>query len=1193
MDHEYINLAEKLRQQFSHALLNGGNSGYYKTSNTYSTGNTNNGVSCTTECRFSPKFTARSQQEIDTIARDMTNQIVSELRSGKIVRSQLNQPNWFENRVQDRLSQVIHEHQAEFDRNQQAAANRFHQQQTQTQTHWNNNNLQQIHQPIFTQSQQQQQNNFYQQQSQSQQNIGYIRPVVSGNSFQKVTEQHHHTQSHNSAVPTLVTVNGPSILEQENCTTETGAVYPTFPTFNVQNQFNRIHNQHHQSTNNGGLVYVRPGGGGSTLQQTTTIHRTENRVPQQPIIIPTQNTFHREINQEHHEIRNQQRPIITIPTQNTFREVKEEHREEHRQQQPIIPIPTQNTFQHEIREENHEIRNQQRPIVTIPKQNTFRHEYEEHREIHNQQQPRPVVVPITQIHTEHHEVINRDESDEIVPNYRPRVVINANTEFEELEVKNQHRQQPVFIQPTISTHSVTKEEENINRQSNQRPIIVRYPQQTIVQNVEEEVHTLHHNNQPQPQFPVITHNTETHVVNKTTNNNGHTHTVITRPIPGGHSTTTIDETHYVHIVPQPATQYTIQYNEEEYLERLNRIQQELQRLGYGTLTEEEYNTTIGGFIHNGFKYLYNADRGRYEKTDRVEITEDEYYTQLRRLQNQLHQYGLHEMTEEEYNRTIDNGYFDQSGIRYVYDSENGHYYKQQMNDQQYLELRHNIQEEIHRIGWGDLTETELNQTIATGHIVINGHNYILNKETGHLEKGNRVEISEQEYRTILRRLQEQLYQLGFEQMTESEYNQTISTGHFVRGGNKYRYNSSIGVYEKVELTETEYDQIFNKLQETLKKMHYRQMSEHEVNQTIATGTFIRGGYQWTYNTETGETNAVRTSRPNEELTESEYRAIYNHLQSLITRIGYPKFTETEASEIIASGSFVKGGNEWTFKPEAGTFERIELSENERAYRVDRLIDILTRLNVQKDEGEIYEIINNGNFHFGGRIYEYDQASHQWVLVQMTEAEYRERVRQLLEQLARIGYGTMSESECRATINSGIFYYGGHEWVYNHASGIYEIGKASDKENGIIDDNHFNNIGFDRTQYGTSKNDTGHANNSFNIDNTNDPKNKRPREEISKDRGDQPPHVFIGDYDDSEEIVEPHKPLPPLPAPATTPRPIYQEIRQTVAPSEANQHIYQKQEQTQTIFPVPTPTQETYEHHYRKQTTYTGTVVFFE
>lgn len=1134
-------LAERLREQFNTAVVNSRNgdaSGYFRTSNSYSTGNEGNGITCTTECRLKPGSTGKSQQELDAIAHDMTNRIVSELQTGKLHRSQVNQPNWFEHRVAETLGDLQQNHKLEFERNLQSAANRFHQQHQST-------NLQQIQQPIFTQQQQQQQGNFFQQQSQSQHHFGFVPPppVFTGNAYEKVTEEHHKSNSHSSIYPTPVTsiLNGATII-QENCTNDQGIMFPQ--VVNVHNRFNQLdlQNQHHISG-------VRPVvNGGSTYHVVTKIQRNENRVAPRPVIVPTQNTFRNEFEEERREI----------------------HRHE---QQPSIP-----------------------QVISVSQQNRT----ENHEEVKRVIAPAPLPV----VHNQQH-IYNHVEESELVPNYRPRVVIDKNTEFHELEVKNHHREdRPIVVpvaggtttttvheeqhidrnirprpvyRPTVSTTVVTKEEEDITRNQNHRPII-QYPTQTTVTR-NEDVASSHHRTS-QPQYPIFSHHTQTSTVNETHGGSQTIHTHYPRPSGNGQSTTTIKETHYVHVLPQPANQYTIQYTEQDYTERLNRIQEELQRLGYGQLTEDEYNATIasGGFIHNGYKYLYNADRGRYEKTQRVEITEEEYLTLLRRLQSQLRQYGLEQMTEQEYNRTIDNGYFVRNGERYIYNSESGHYHKEQISDELYNVLRHQIENELARIGWDALSEYELNQTIATGHIVINGHNYVLNKDTGQLIQGSRVEVSEQEYRTILRRLQDQLRRLGFDQMTEREYNHTITTGYFVRGGNKYRYNADIGIYEKVEITEEEYNVILTKLRDTLNRLNYRQMGDREINETIATGTFIRGGYQWSYNTETGEANAIRIAAPFEEISESEYRVIYKNLQGLLARLGYPQMSDYECNQTISSGVFVRGGNDWQYQANLGEFVRIELSESERNFRVARLNEALARLNIQKSAEEINEIINRGNFYHGGQRYEFNvNGSRQFELVQMTEGEYRQRVRQLLEQLQRIGYGTMTESECRATINSGVFYYGGHEWVYNHNSGQYDMGKASDKENGIVDDNFFNTIAWDLTNY-TSSNAHGNASkdDSFDIDKKND-KGGRNREVINRNRGDQPPQTFIEDYEDSEELVVEPTTAKPLPRPRPQPAPYIDESNN------------QKIETQHTVYPIVAPIDEGYERHYhRKQTTYTQT-----
>lgn len=1123
-----LNLADRLRRELNRA------------SGSYTSSNTANGVSCTTECRFLPGYTGRSQAELDALAREMTNQIIYDIRSGKLERGQINTPNWFENRVADKLSELQLQHRSEFERNVQSVANRFHQ-----------NHEQQFAIQSQQQQQQQQQHhqtNQFQQQSQSQQTYGFIPPISTGNTYQRVVEQHHKEVNRNAVYPPPVTVfHGASILHRNNCTDQIhqGA---TFPYFNVQNQYNQRVESNRQV--NSGPTFITPIGGDSSYHVSQTIEHKEHRVPPVPIVIPSQNTYTHQYQEEQREIQRQQpRPqIYGINQQNHSSHVETSRTHN---VQIITPAPS--------------------PVIT--RQDIYDHFY---------------------------------ESDS-VPNYRPRVTIDKNTKFHELEVRNRHQvYQPAVIPVTASTH-IEKEEEQIERQFHQKPVIQPqistsvttneevqidrqvtqrpyiYPQQNTITRT-EDVQTVQKINRPQ--YPVFSHTSSVQRFNESRQTNQNTHTIVQQP--SGHTVTTIKETHYVNVLPQPANQYsTVQYSEQEYLERLNRIQHELQRLGYGTLSEEEYNATIlsGGFIHNGYKYLYNADRG-YEKTDRTEITEEEYHSLLRGLQNQLQQIGV-QMTEREYNQTIENGFFAQNGVRYVYDSETGSYHRQDITDEQYEVLRQRIQDESNRYGWS-LTTHEINQTIATGALIINGHHYTLDKQSGVLVEDHEVQISEQEYRTILRRLQEQLHQLGFEQMTESEYNRTINSGYFVRGGQKYRYNADYGRYEKVEITDEEYKLIVRKLKETLQHLNYRQMNEREMNDTIATGKFIRGGYQWTYSTESGDANAIRIASQFEELSETEYESIYRHLQALLKSLGYARMSEIEIKTTIISGSFSRGGNQWVYQPASGEFERIELSENEYNYRIGRLIEILTKLGIEKSTTEQREIIYRGNFYYAGHRYEYDTSSGTFIQMQMTEEEYQERKRQLLEQLIKIGYGTMTDSECRATINSGIFYYGGHEWVYNYLSGLYEIGRASDKENGIVDDNYFNNIGYDNTQYGTSKTtDQTSKPNAFDIDKVD--QNTRPIETISKNRGDQPPQTFAADYEESEEVTErvpapikvPPVVSPPRP-PITTPTPI-------VVSTAASDYDYNRRFESQRIvYSAPPPEAEYEQRYHHKKTTYTQT-----
>lgn len=836
-----MNLADRIRRELN------------RVSSSYTSNSASNGVSCTTECRLLNGYSARSQAELDALARDMTNQIVTDLRSGKLHRGQINSQNWFEHRVADKLSELEQQHRTEYERNVQSVSNRFNDQ----------------HYSIQQQQQQQQQSNQYQQQSQSQHSFGYIPPISTGNTYQRVVEEHHKEVNHNSAYPTPVNVfQGSRIFNHNNCTNQIH--HSSYPYFNVQNQFDqRVESDRQIKTT---PTFITPIGGESVYRSSQTIERNEHRVPQVPIVIPTQNSYSHRYEEEQREIQRQQpRPQIYGINQHN----RTSHTETQRihNVQVITPAPA--------------------PVIT--RQDIYDHFYE----------------------------------SDVVPNYKPRVTINENTKFHELEVRNRHEYQPVIptvtsrthiekeeeqidrqyqqrpieIQPQIST-SETKEEYEINHQVTERPII--YPTQHTITRTEEN-EDVQRTQQIRPQYPIFSHTSNVHSYNESRNTDHNTQTIYH---PNGQKVTTIKETHYVNILPQPANHYTFTYTKEEYLERLNRIQQELRRLGYGTLSEEEYNATIssGGFIHNGHKYLYNSDRGRYEKAEKIGITEEDYHSLLRGLQTQLQQIGI-QMTENQYNQTIEDGYFIQNGIRYIYDSETGTYHRQEITDNQYEILRQRIQDESNRYGWS-LTSHEINQTIATGNLIINGHRYTLDKQTGVLIEGQEVEISEQEYRTILRRLQEQLHQLGFEQMTEKEYNQTINSGYFVRGGQKYRYNADIGRYEQIEVTDEEYHTIVTRLKEALQRLNYRQMSEHEMNETIATGTFIRGGYQWTYNTETGEANAVRVASQFEELSETEYQSIYNRLQSLIRRLGYPRMTEIESRTTITSGTFSRGGNQW-------------------------------------------------------------------------------------------------------------------------------------------------------------------------------------------------------------------------------------------------------------------------------------------
>lgn len=197
---------------------------------------------------------------------------------------------------------------------------------------------------------------------------------------------------------------------------------------------------------------------------------------------------------------------------------------------------------------------------------------------------------------------------------------------------------------------------------------------------------------------------------------------------------------------------------------------------------------------------------------------------------------------------------------------------------------------------------------------------------------------------------------------------------------------------------------------------------------------------------------------------------------------------------------------------------------------------------------------------------------------MTESEYRERVRRLLEQLQQIGYGTMNEAECRRTIDTGVFYYGGYEWLYNYRSGLYEMGGRSDHEPNIPHVPNTND--HDSTQYDTTQQKTTTKAPS---------RDRRPPENISKNRGDQPPQVIDDDYDESEEIEPTPAPVP-RPTQPPQPRPV------PVPPSESSSssHYEEHRQHTQETVAIPVPSPSTHteykKSYHRKETVYTQAVV---
>lgn len=435
-------MAEKLRTELNTAAQ----PGYYQ-----------NGEGCNKICAIIPGFVGRSQEEIDTIAKDMTAQIIADLQSGKLVRSQLNQPNWFEHQVAQKLVELRKHHQEQYQQNVYRASSRFHENQgTQVQPNlyaggrtynkdtedvqqqqenvFSDDDLRQIQQSVFNQRQHQQQGSFYQQQSQNQHSV-YTRPVHRYYNSQTTSRDSANEERTRTVYPTPVVVTN-NVMEEKNFTsTNTASV----PQINVYNQYGRRdeETEDRQYTQSQPIATVvpsydrtyyeqkefeerrrngyRPVTYPSTSRTVQTSQTTSERERTIPVVLPTQRTItssNVHVEQEEKEVR---RPPQIPRVYNYGREEKTEERETyHRNRQNVVP--TQQTH-YETRNTEHE---------------------EKVVEVHT-----PSPIPVT---SSKHNIYSHVQESEVVPNYQPRVVIDKNTEFEVLDHRRErHRPQVRFF----------------------------------------------------------------------------------------------------------------------------------------------------------------------------------------------------------------------------------------------------------------------------------------------------------------------------------------------------------------------------------------------------------------------------------------------------------------------------------------------------------------------------------------------------------------------------------------------------------------------------------------------------------------------------------------------------------------------------------------------------------------------------
>lgn len=374
------------------------------------------------------------------------------------------------------------------------------------------------------------------------------------------------------------------------------------------------------------------------------------------------------------------------------------------------------------------------------------------------------------------------------------------------------------------------------------------------------------------------------------------------------------------------------------------------------------------------------------------------------------------------------------------------------------ELVGRTKEEIRQIA-GDMT-SQIMQNIQSGTIVrpgIDDPNWferhaqkMLELRYRHLEEFERnlriargncstPEPAKIQLQTIREILEQKLREIGVVDMCEQEIRQAITTGVFIRGGYKYVYNSAQRQFEKIQLTTEERQIIFAVIERELRRLGYRLLTEKENEDVLIKGHFIRDSHQWIYNI--AQHTIVKTIYVEDfESTYQEYNEMYQKVQDTLRRIGYPSMSASECNATIDSGRFERGGIIRIYNPTNREFELKLLDLNEYRHRKQVLRHQLIQLGHGEISDHVYgKLIYQGYFYYGGYRYEYNTQSGRYERIELTAEEYRERVRQLREQLAIIGYGTMTDAECNVAIVTGKFRYNGYEWVYNSVTRDYQKG----------------------------------------------------------------------------------------------------------------------------------------------------------
>lgn len=249
----------------------------------------------------------------------------------------------------------------------------------------------------------------------------------------------------------------------------------------------------------------------------------------------------------------------------------------------------------------------------------------------------------------------------------------------------------------------------------------------------------------------------------------------------------------------------------EYQNRLKQLDIELNRLGYNNVRFEMRDeiTRRGGFRHNGVQYGWQS--GQIVRSENQTTEERHEQRPLVVIPQQPEITRVVETKEEEFVRRWDE-----------------------------------LERKVQQIQVNNFNDFERNQTLETGVFIRNNAKYIYDNQTHDYVEET---LSRREADRIYERIQQLLKHYGYRQTTKAETDSLLDTGLFYRGGYRWVFESVNGAFSKSdqvgqfeELRQDEYQQIYDKVQQTLQKLGFGRFTEVQCNTTIVRGSFERGMY---------------------------------------------------------------------------------------------------------------------------------------------------------------------------------------------------------------------------------------------------------------------------------------------------------------------------------------------------------------